>query len=56
MLEPAYMGHCLSCGKPCYAQSHCDDCAITQDEEQEIEKESIRWTGITKKGMCRQEK
>ena len=56
MLEPAYMGHCLSCGAPCYTQSHCDKCAIAQDEEEEEKEEERRWTGITRKGQCRQER
>ena len=56
LLEQAYSGHCLSCGAPCYAQSHCDKCAIAQDEEEVKENENRRWTGITKKGSCRQER
>lgn len=31
--EPAWIGHCTYCGKPCYAQSICDTC----DREQELE-------------------
>ncbi len=61
MLEPAYMGHCLSCGAPCYAQSHCDKCAIGQDEEEEKnedeeQRQKLIWAGVTRRGRSRIER
>lgn len=35
MKDPAQMGHCLACGAPCYAQSHCDRCA--DDDREPVE-------------------
>lgn len=54
MKELAYSGYCLSCGAPCYAQSHCDKCAIGQEDEDE--EEDRKWTGMTRRGQCRQER
>lgn len=57
LFEQAYSGYCLSCDAPCYAQSHCDRCAVAQDDEEEKEDEEERkWTGVTRRGRSRIER